>query len=150
VDLGMATVTVCGWLARPMEIFFFGREGCLAVRGLRRAYQRMFIWVGGCPAPARLGGINNWCFLCYPMHCALCCLRLRYAHKFFKKNKKQNLEHHLLVSNCRSFFETLQILFSKHCTSFSFFKARDDRLIAVWDGEHAHACLQFVRALGNS
>jgi hypothetical protein len=110
----------------------------------------MFIWVGGCPAPARLGGINNWCFLCYPMHCALCCLRLRYAHKFFKKNKKQNLEHHLLVSNCRSFFETLQILFSKHCTSFSFFKARDDRLIAVWDGEHAHACLQFVRALGNS
>lgn len=50
MDLGMATVTVCGWLARPMEIFFFGREGCLAVRGLRRAYVYMGGWLScSCP-----------------------------------------------------------------------------------------------------
>jgi hypothetical protein len=41
VDLGMATVTVCGWLARPMEIFFWkgrlsrseGFEACVCLYG---------------------------------------------------------------------------------------------------------------------
>jgi hypothetical protein len=131
----MATVTVCGWLARPMEIFFFGREGCLAVRGLRRAYQRMFIWVGGCPAPARLGGINNWCFLCYPMHCALCCLRLRYAHKF-KKNKNKKTKFRASFASFK-----LQILFRNIADHFQ--SQRRSTYCSV--GRGARTCMRTVR-----